>query len=244
VPVCNLPDFNAATVAEHTLMLILALLRRVFDSTLLMKAGRWPPSAIAAQGVFDLRGKTLGVIGLGAIGREVAKRAKAFEVDLCYYDQRRSPPALEAELGGSLIPLSDLLRRSDIVTIHLPLTPATFRLIGRAELHQMKRTALLINTARGAVVDEEALAEALGQGVIAGAGLDVFAEEPLDPRHRFRRCPNVLLTPHTAGQTREAIERIVATMLENIERVVRGEEPRYRVTPDPTRAGPKSADGG
>ena len=231
VPVCNMPDFNAATVAEHTIMLILALLRRVFESTLLMKAGKWPISAIVSQGIFDLRGKTLGIIGLGVIGEAVAKRAMPFGVDICYHDKRRRPTAAEVELGVSFASLDDLLRQSDIVTIHLPLTSETYCLIGRAELQKMKRTALLINTARGAIVDEEALAEALEQGVIAGAGLDVFADEPLDPRHSLRRCPNVLLTPHTAGQTGEAMERMVGVMLENIQRVAMGEEPLFRVNP-------------
>jgi glyoxylate reductase len=231
VPVCNMPDFNAATVAEHTIMLILALLRRVFDSTLLMKAGRWEPTAIAYQGIFDLRGKTLGVLGLGAIGQEVARRAGAFEVDIIYHDRSRRPATVEEELGASFVSLDDLLRHSDIVSCHLPLTPETSRLLGAAEFRKMKKSAIFINTARGAITDEGALAEALAQGIIAGAGLDVFAEEPLDPRHRLRRCPNVLLTPHTAGQTREAMERMVAMMLENIQRVVRGEEPRYRLNP-------------
>jgi phosphoglycerate dehydrogenase-like enzyme len=231
VPVCNMADFNAATVAEHTIMLILALLRRVFESTLLMKAGKWPLSTVVGQGIFDLQGKTLGILGLGAIGQAVAKRAQPFDVNMCYHDMRRLAAAVEENLGIAPVSLDDLLRRSDIVTIHLPLTPKTHRLIGRAELQKMKKTAILINTARGAIVDEEALAEALNQGIIAGAGLDVFADEPLDPRHALRRCPNVLLTPHTAGQTREAMERMVAMMLDNIRRVVRGEEPRYRVNP-------------
>lgn len=229
VPVCNMPDFNAATVAEHTLMLILALLRRVFESTFLMKAGKWPLSAIAAQGIYDLQGKTLGIIGLGAIGQAVVKRAKSFEVTLCYYDKHPQPTTLEKQLGISFAPLDGLLRDSDIVTIHLPLTPDTHQLIGRAEIQKMKRTAILINTARGPIVDEEALAAALQQGSIAGAGLDVFAAEPLDPRHPLRRCPNLLLTPHTAGQTRDAMDRMVTMMLENIERVAKGEEPLYRV---------------
>ena len=228
VPVCNMPDFNAATVAEHTIMLILALLRRVFDSTLIIKAGRWS-QAVVAQGIFDLRGKTLGILGLGAIGQEVARRARAFEVDIRYHDRSRRPATVEEELGASFVSLDDLLRHSDIVTCHLPLTPETRSLLGRDEFRRMKRTAIFINTARGAIIDEDALAEALEQRIIAGAGLDVFAEEPLDPRHRLCRCPNVLLTPHTAGQTREAMERMVAMMLENIQRVTRGEEPHYRL---------------
>ena len=231
IPVCNMPDFNAATVAEHTIMLILALLRRVFDSTLLMKAGHWPAPAIATQGIFDLRGKTLGLIGLGAIGQEVAKRARAFEVELRYHDKRRHPPAVEQALGVSFSPLEELLGESDIVSCHLPLTPETRGLLGADQFRRMKSTAIFINTARGALIDEEALARALEKGTIAGAGLDVFAEEPLEARHPLRRSPNVLLTPHTAGQTREAMDRMVAMMLENIRRVARAEEPLYRVNP-------------
>jgi phosphoglycerate dehydrogenase-like enzyme len=231
VPVCNMPDFNAAVVAEHTLMLILALQRRVFEATFLMKAGHWPAQQVAAQGNFELRGKSLGIIGLGAIGREVAKRAKAFEVEMRYYDQRRPPSSLELGLDLSFSPLEDLLRESDIVSCHLPLTPETRGLLGASEFRRMKPTGLFINTARGALTDELALAQALEQGTIAGAGIDVFAEEPLDPRHPLRRCPNVLLTPHTAGQTREAMERMIGMMLDNIRRVERGDEPKYRVNP-------------
>lgn len=228
-PVCNMPDFNAGTVAEHTVMLILALLRRVFESTLLMKGGQWPLSTVVHQGIFDLQGKNVGSIGFGLIGQAVAKRLKSFDVHICYYDKCRVPAAVEADLDTSFGSLDDVLQYSDIVTIHLPLTPETHRLIGRANLRKMKKTAILINTARGAIVDEEALAEALHQGVIAGAGLDVFSEEPLPPQHPFRRCPNVILTPHVAGQTREAMGRMVTLMLENIHRVVRGVKPHCQV---------------
>ncbi len=229
IPVCNMPDFNAGTVAEHTIMLILALLRRVFESTLLMKGGQWPLSTVVHQGIFNLHGKTVGSIGFGLIGQAVAKRLKSFDVHFRYYDKCRVPAAMEAELGTSFSSLDDIMQYSDIVTIHLPLTPETHRLIGRANLRKMKKTAILINTARGAIVDEEALVEALDQGIIAGAGLDVFSEEPLPPRHSLRRCPNIILTPHLAGQTREAMERMVSTMLENIHRVVRGEKPHYQI---------------
>jgi phosphoglycerate dehydrogenase-like enzyme len=232
VPVCNLPDFNAATVAEHTIMLILALLRRVCDSTLLMKAGRWPVPSVVGGGIYDLQGKILGIIGLGAIGQAVARRAKAFDVKILYYDTVRQP-APEGLEYATLVELDELLRESDVVTIHVPLTPRTRGLLGRAELARMKRTAILVNTARGSVVDEAALAHALKRGEIAGAGLDVFSHEPLEPQNPLRRCPNVLLTPHTAGQTREAMERMAAMMLENMERVLRNQEPRYRVTPTP-----------
>jgi phosphoglycerate dehydrogenase-like enzyme len=222
VPVCSMPDFNAATVAEHTLMLVLALLRRVFESTLLMKAGRWPVREVVGSGIFDLQGKIVGLVGLGAIGRAVAARLKGFDARVLYYDLRDDA---ETDLELETASLERLLGDSDIVSLHIPLTAETHGLIGRQEIATMKRSALLINTARGALIDEAALVDALQRGTIAGAALDVFSEEPLDPSHPLRRCRNALLTPHTAGQTREAMERMVAMMLENMQRVCRGEEP-------------------
>jgi glyoxylate reductase len=211
-------------------MLVLALLRRVFEATLLMKAGRWPVREVVGGGNFDLQGRTVGLVGLGAIGCAVAARLKAFDARVIYYDQRddaNAGPELEATS------LERLLRESDIVSLHIPLTAETQGLIGRREIATMKRSALLINTARGALIDEVALADALQRGAIAGAGLDVFSGEPLDPKHPLRRCRNALLTPHTAGQTREAMERMVAMMLENMHRVCRGEEPLHIVSPPP-----------
>lgn len=229
IRVCNMPDFNAGTVAEHALMLMLALLRRLFESTLLMKSGKWPVSTVVGSGLFDLQGKTLGIVGCGNIGREVARRARPFGVSLVYFDRKEVEPGLVRELGVSRRALDSVLSESDIVTIHLPLAEKTRGLIGKRELELMKSTALLINTARGAIVDEAALAESLQKRRIAGAGIDVFSDEPLDEKHPLRRCPNVLLTPHTAGQTREAMERMVTLMRENLERVARGEEPLYSV---------------
>jgi phosphoglycerate dehydrogenase-like enzyme len=227
IRVCGMPDFNAAAVAEHAVMLMLALLRRVFESTLLMKAGAWPLADVVGHGIYELAGRTVGIVGVGAIGRAVAERVDAFDAEICYWDREpfdRGP--------GAAVPLDELLRRSDIVTLHLPLTPQTEGVIGRAELATMKSTALLINTARGRLVDELALGEALEQGRIAGAGLDVFADEPLHRSHPLRRCPNVLLTPHTGGQTREAMERMVSVMLDNLDRVARGVEPRFLLSSD------------
>lgn len=225
VPVCNMPDFNAATVAEHTLMLILALLRRVFESTLLMKGGHWPVGTVVGKGIFDLQDKALGIVGVGAIGAEVARRARSFGVRLLYHDARGHAAELP---DGEWSEFEPLLAQSDVVTLHLPLTGETRGLVGAAELARMRRTAVLVNTARGALVDETALAGALDRGDIAGAGLDVYSDEPLSRDHPLRRCPNVLLTPHIAGQTREAMERMVNRMVENLVRVERGEQPRGR----------------
>lgn len=229
VPVCGMPDFNAGTVAEHTLMLILALLRQVFDSTLLMKAGDWPVRTVVSKGIFDLQGKTLGIVGFGAIGRAVAARAAAFDAQVRYSDAGSELDGDGRPGGAQPVPWHSLLRDSDIITLHLPLSPESRHLIGPPELETMKRSALLINTARGELVDEEALADALNRSEIAGAGIDVFGREPLGPTHPLRRCPNVLLTPHTAGQTREAMERMISMMLDNVERVRRGEEPRHKL---------------
>ena len=224
IPVAGMPDFNAATVAEHTLMLTLALLRRVFESTLLMKAGHWPVRDVVGQGVFDLTGKTVGVVGLGAIGHAVATRISAFDARVLYTD-----PAIDGIVEFESAPLERLLREADVLTLHVPLTAETRGMIGGEQLGSMKTTALLINTARGALVDDLALAEAIEAGRIAGAGLDVFADEPLGPGHPLRRCRNVLLTPHTAGQTREAMERMVSMMIENLERAAAGEPPLHPI---------------
>jgi len=224
IPVAGMPDFNAASVAEHTLMLMLALLRRIFESTLLTKAGRWPVVEVVNQGIFDLGGRTVGVIGLGAIGRAVSTRLRAFDARVLYTD-----PGIEYAEGLEAAPLERLLRESDVVSLHVPLTAENRGMIGREQLGWMKSTALLVNTARGALVDEMALAEALHAKRIAGAGLDVFTDEPLPTGHPLRRCPNLLLTPHTAGQTREAMERMVSMMIENLERVAAGEPPLHQI---------------
>jgi phosphoglycerate dehydrogenase-like enzyme len=231
IAVCNMADFNAATVAEHTLTLMLGLLRRVFESTLLMKGGRWPTHEVIGGGNHDLAGKTIGLVGLGAIGEAVAVRAAAFDVRIVYHDRQRRSAAEEHSMGVEFAGLSDLLAGADIVSLHLPYTPEAHHLIGRAALATMKPTALLINTARGALVDEAALAEALRSGRLAGAGLDVFADEPLPARHPFRNCPNVLLTPHTAGQTREAMERMSAMLQENLLRLGTGQPLKHQVNP-------------
>lgn len=228
VPVCYMPDFNAGTVAEHAIALMLGLLRRLFESTLLMKAGRWPLGAVVAAGVWDLQGKTVGVIGMGRIGQEVGKRLLPFGVRLQYHDERRDPVKDTIPEARS-VELEELLRTSDIVSLHLPLTPETRGVLGREELELMKPSALLVNTARGALVDEGALAALLDEGRLAGAGVDVFSEEPPEPKHPLRGARNVLLTPHTAGQTREAMQRMVDTMLANFRRIEREEAPLYRV---------------
>jgi phosphoglycerate dehydrogenase-like enzyme len=211
-----LPDFNAGTVVEHAIALILAVTRRLFESTMLMKAGYWPLGAVIAGGIYDLQGKTVGIIGMGKIGREVAKRLRPFGVRILYSDKQQLSTVEEASLEAEYVSLGHLLAESDIVSLHAPLTPESHGMLGRPELELMKPGTLLINTARGALVDETALAELLRDGKIAGAGIDVFAGEPPDPKHPLRGYRNAVLTPHAAGQTREAMDRMVEMMLENI----------------------------
>ena len=185
IPVCNMQDFNSGTVAEHTVMLILSLLKKVFDSTLILKAGRWSPATIANKGIYDLQGRTVGILGFGLIGSEVAKRIRAFGVDIIYHDKIRIPEETEIDLGVTYCSLEIILSKSDILTIHLPLTEETRLMLGAGELSILKSGAFLINTARGAIVDEYALSEMLKNGKIAGAGIDVFSKEPIDPGHPY-----------------------------------------------------------
>ena len=193
---------NAEAVADHTFALLLAARRRVVELDALVRAGGWDePMA------HDLHGSTLGIVGLGATGRAVARRAAAFGLRVLYSAPRRAPQEVERALGAEHVPLGELLARSDAVTLHCPLTPETEGLIGSRELAAMQPHAVLVNAARGRVCDEAALIEALEQGRIAGAGLDVFADEPRVPE-RLRALRNAVLAPHAADATFETRTRM------------------------------------
>jgi D-3-phosphoglycerate dehydrogenase len=200
--VVNAPTANLMSATEHTFALLLALARRVPEADASVKAGEWNRKLVGVE----LQNKTLGVVGFGRIGQRVAARARGFEMKVVAYD-----PFLDAagarKLEVELLPLEDLLRRSDVVTLHTPSTRETRGMINRERLALMKKGALLVNCARGGIVDEEALLEALESGALGGAALDVFAEEPPTDL-RLARHPNVVATPHLGAQTREAQERI------------------------------------
>jgi D-3-phosphoglycerate dehydrogenase len=203
VLVVNTPGSSAASVAEHALALIFSLARSVPQLNAAMHAGRWEKSGAAGA---ELRGKTLGLIGLGRIGAEVARRARALEMRVLAYDPYLTPERA-AEWGVELLPLAEMLARADYVSLHTALSPATERIVNAAFIAQMKRGARLINTARGELVDEAALADGLRSGHLAGAGLDVFAVEP--PKDSpLLSMPNVIATPHVAGSTAEAQEEV------------------------------------
>ncbi|HXM36712.1 MAG TPA: phosphoglycerate dehydrogenase [Pyrinomonadaceae bacterium] len=203
VLVMSTPGGNAVSVAEHTFALMLALARHVPRLDKAIHEGRWEKSSAAGT---ELRGKTLGLIGLGRIGSEVAVRAEAFDMHVLGYDPYISEAAAR-EVQVELVPLEKLLAESDFVSLHTALSPATQNVINAATLAQMKKGARLVNAARGELIDEAALAEALKSGHLAGAALDVFVEEP--PKNSpLMALPNVIATPHVAGSTAEAQEEV------------------------------------
>jgi phosphoglycerate dehydrogenase-like enzyme len=210
VTVSSTPGVNAHAVAEHTMALMLAIARRIPEMDRAVKAGQWPRGSLV-----QLEGKTLGIVGLGAIGCRVAKLASAFGMNVLAStlgdDAGRS-----ASVGARHVSLEALLRESDFVSLHLRLSEKTTHYIDRARLALMKPSAFLINTARAAIVDREALLDALGGSRIAGAGLDVFHDEPIHADDSLLQLPNVVLTPHNAGSTPEVIDRGLQQAVENI----------------------------
>jgi phosphoglycerate dehydrogenase-like enzyme len=226
VPIATNGGANAIAVAEHAIMLMLAVSRRLIWQHTTVAAGRWrgnqPPPRL-----FELNGKTLGIIGLGRIGKKVARLASAFDMRIHYYDIVRLGEHEEDALGVRFRLLPEILAASDIVSLHVPLNASTRHLIGTAELARMPPAAVLINTCRGPVVDEAALFDALAGGRLAGAGLDVFAEEPPPSDHPLFSLDNVVLTPHFAGPTFESFHARLRNAFDNIERMERGERPLW-----------------
>jgi len=227
VPVANNGGANAIAVAEHTLALMLAVLKRIVRFHNDVVAGRWRAADTADARVYELSSKTVGIIGLGNIGKKVARRAVAFDASVQYYDIARLTEDQEDALGIRFALFTELLRTSDVVTLHVPLDDSTRKMLGAPEFAMMKPTAVLINTCRGPVVDEDALHQALVSGQIAGAGLDVMVEEPPAPNHPLFSLPNVTLTPHSAGPTWENWTARFRNGFDNIQRVAAGGRPRW-----------------
>lgn len=222
------PEGTSKPVPEHVILLILSLYRNLVLANKTLRQGQWLQWELRPQS-YNLLGKRLGIVGLGRIGREVAQRARAFECQLSYYDVARAPARVEAEYGVEYTSFEDLLAESDVVTLHAPRTEETWEMIGAAELRRMKSTALLINTARGGLVDEEALYLALISGQIAGVGLDVFAVEPPGVDNPLLHLENVVTTPHIAAGTRDALADKMTAAFGNMQRVARGQAPRNQV---------------
>ncbi len=226
ITVVNAPQSNILSAAEHTVALLLALARNVPQANASLRAGRWERERF--QGV-ELHGKTLGVVGLGRVGTMVAQRALAFGMRLVAYDPYVSKERAKT-LGVELMPnLEALLVQADVVTIHLPRTPETEALIGEREIALMKDGARIVNTSRGGIVDERALVNALRDGKLAGAALDVFAEEPVPKAHPLLAFDNVVLTPHLGAATAEAQDKVGVTIAEMVRLALRGEFVPYAV---------------
>jgi D-3-phosphoglycerate dehydrogenase len=228
IPIGLTPEGTSKPVAETVFLLILSLYRNLFIANRSLRHGQWLQWELRPQS-YNLVGKKMGIVGLGRIGREVAQRAKAFECELLYYDLVRAPAEVEAEYGAKYVSVDDLLAQSDVVTLHVPRTEQTQRMIGGAELARMKPAALLINTARGGLVDEAALYLALTNGQIGGAGLDVFAVEPPSVDNPLLHLDNVVAIPHIAAGTRDALADKMRAAFANMQRVAEGKTPRNQV---------------
>lgn len=244
VAVAVMPLSGCIAVAELAMTLILALSKQLVEAHRTTVTGAYRELGLeptpSSQRVHafqwmqlphlqEVRGQTLGLIGFGEIGTEIAKRARAFEMEVVYAKREPLPAAIEEMLGVRSVPIDDLLRQSDFVSLHVPHSAETDRLIGARELALMKPTASLINTCRGPVVDEVALIAALRDGVIASAGLDVFTLEPLEYDSPLTQLDNVILTPHIGGGTGGAREKQMRDVLDNVVAFASGEAPRHRL---------------
>jgi phosphoglycerate dehydrogenase-like enzyme len=229
IPVALNGGANAASVAEHIVLMILASYRHLVELATLVRQGVWESSFSTSKLAYEVEGKIVGLVGMGSIGRAVALRLGGFGAKLVYFDVRRLPAPREEELGLTYWSMADLLSRADIISLQVPLLPETRHLIGERELSMMKKTALLVNTARGALVDEAALERALADHSILGAALDVLGEEPPRRDHPLLALDNCLITPHCAGPTWDSWPKRFRNGFANIERVLRGETPQWLV---------------
>jgi D-3-phosphoglycerate dehydrogenase / 2-oxoglutarate reductase len=224
IVVLNTPTGNTVSAAEHTIALMLALARNVPQANARLKSGKWERRELVGT---ELRSKTLGIVGLGNVGSEVAKRAQAFEMDVITYD-----PFVSAEyahhLEVRLVSLEQLLREADFITLHVPLTTSTEKLIGAKELASVKPTVRIINCARGGLVDEEAVVRAIKQGKVAGAAFDVFSKEPITESPLFQE-DKIIVTPHLGASTVEAQTNVARDVAEQVVAVLQGQFSKYAV---------------
>ena len=223
IPVATNGGANAWAVAEHAIALLLALYKRLVACDAAVRRGNWR-QPVDGFNTFELAGKTVGIVGAGNIGRKVARRLHAFETEILYLDPNEVPE-LEEALGARRVELDELVAHADVISLHAPLTPGTRSLLGTPQFAAMKPDTVLINTSRAELVDEAALIDALLQRKIAGAGLDVFPQEPIRRDHPLLALDNVLLTPHTAGHAFEGWARRCEFAWLNIRRVAAGATP-------------------
>jgi len=238
VPVIYTPGRNADAVADLTLAFMLALLRHVYTVNAKLKSGEMTfagtkdyLSVYNEYGGVELNGLCVGVVGFGAIGRRVVKRVRAFDARVLVYDPFVKPEAI-GEAGARAADLDELVRSVDVLTLHCPDTPESYGLISAERIRSMKAGAYLLNLARAAIVDDEALYTAVRDGHLAGAALDVFADEPVRPENRYVRLPNVLVSPHLGGATRDVIRHQTDMIVDGVEAWLKGKRPDHIANPD------------
>lgn len=229
IPVVITPGANNRSVAEHAVAMIFSLSKNLFEGQLEMAGGNWEVRGL--KKTFELEGKTVGIIGLGAIGRETANICKGIGMNVAGYDPFQKEKDVE-EMGIKYFEdYQKLLEESDVVSIHVPLTKDTENMISEKELSMMKKTALLINTSRGGIVNEADLVEALKNGIIAGAGLDAFCNEPPKLDNPLLNCPNLVISPHSAAQTREAVIKMAQMCIKGCLAIINGKKWPYVADP-------------
>ena len=219
---------NAESVSEHAFTCMLAVANRLIPAHAATRAGQWERDKMTG---LELHGKTMGIFGLGRIGARTAKHARAFDMEVLACDPYISQKEARS-VGATLVEPGTLLRRADFISIHVPLTAETRHLIGSQELERMKSTAILVNTSRGGIIDEEALYQTLAAGHLYGAALDVFEEEPVRPDYPLLQLDNLVCSPHVAGVTAESMVRTSVAAAKNILHVLRGEKPSHLVNPE------------
>jgi len=223
--VVNIPDYCIEEVSNHTIALLLACSRKLVSLSNATKQGRWVGNKQALSPMGSVYEQTLGLIGCGNIGRMTARKAQCFGLRVLSYDPYVDK-TLAKEYGITLVSLSELLKESDFISVHAPLSKETWHLIGEKEFKQMKPTAYFINTARGSIVDEAALIKALQEKWIAGAGLDIFEKEPVDPGNPLLKMDNVVVTPHTASYSDASFKRLKISVGQEVARVLSGQWPK------------------
>jgi glyoxylate reductase len=231
IAICNTPDVLTDTTADLTFGLLMAAARRIVESAEFVKEGKWQswsPYLLAGQ---DIHHKTLGIVGMGKIGETVAKRATGFDMDILYYNRTRKPE-VEQQLGVVYTSFDELVTKSDFIVCLTPLTPETKNMFTREVFQKMKRSTIFINAARGAVVDEQALYEALLAGEIAGSGLDVFQKEPINADHPLLKLSNVVALPHIGSSSMETRTIMIQLCIDNIMAILEGKEPKTLVNKD------------
>ena len=228
IPVANAGGANAIDVAEHTVLFMLASLRRLLPFNKAIREGKWR-GTLDRKGSHELYDRTVGIVGFGNIGRRVAKLCYNFGANIIYHERFFVPYALRADMKAKPVGLEELLKQSDVVSLHVPSFAANKAMIGWEQLNMMKKTAYLINTSRGANIDEAALLRALKETRIAGAALDVFDPEPPDPKNPLLHLPNIIVTPHSAALTWEMWGKSFETVWRNVVMVSEGKEPLNRI---------------